>query len=339
MGRNRLTKNRHLLPGMQQKGKAFYLAIWNPNTQKVEWQPLGSDYTEALLKYSKLRATGGGIEPKQLFKDLAAEYVRAEFDKLASGTRDNYTRALQNLLKAFGDAPVVQLTAAAFGRYMDLRSSRSAANCEKAVASKILELGIRWGWCTENVARKISYHPTTRRRRIITRAEWQAIRLAAKSDLIPVFMDLAFVTGLRVGDVLNIRWKQVTDEGLYVLQGKNKVEGYYELTEDLRGILDRAKRLHGRSGKIATLLRADTTIIHTRKLQPYTYYGFRSIWRKTCERARIENAHIHDIRRTAITAAKLAGRNPAEFSLHRTESEAAAYVVEVPRVRPLEMIR
>ncbi len=79
-----------------------------------------------------------------------------------------------------------------------------------------------------------------------------------------------------------------------------------------------------------------TTIIHTRRLKPYTYYGIRSIFRRVVDRAKLPDVHIHDIRRTAITNAKKEGRRAQEFSLHKTESEANAYVVEVPRVRPLE---
>lgn len=58
--------------------------------------------------------------------------------------------------------------------------------------------------------------------------------------------------------------------------------------------------------------------------------------RRVVDRASLADVHIHDIRRTAITNAKKQGRRVQEFSLHRTESEANAYVVEVPRVRPLE---
>lgn len=335
MGRKRTSKNRHLPPNMHRKGASYYLVTWDGSRQK--WRRLAADYATALVEYSRLLVTG--LEPKTKFRDLAAEYVLAEYDQLRPRTRDNYARALQRLLDYFGDAPVREITPAHVGRYMDLRSSKNAANTEKAVLSKILGLGVRWGWCEENVARKIGYHKTTRRRTVISRAEWQAIKLASNSDLIPVFMDLAYCTGLRVGDVLALQWKQVTAEGLYVLQGKNRVEGMYELTDGLNAILQRARRLHGRKNPVAPLIRPETTIIHTRALKPYTYYGFRSIWRNTVGRAKLERIRIHDIRRTAITAAKQAGRIPSEFSLHRTEAEAAAYVVEVPRVQPLELIK
>lgn len=335
MGRKRSRKNNHLPTGMQRKGKSYYLVRWD-GTRNI-WKPLGPDLKAALIEYNMQARTGFSVGTK--FSDLVAQCLPDVFDKLKPRTRQNYARAMNNLLDAFGTAPVKEITPVHVARYMDARSSIHGANTEKAVLSKVLELGIRRGWCTENVARKIDYHPKVRRRRIIAPGEWRKIRLASTSDLIPVFMDLAYITGLRVGDVLAMRWKQVREDGLYVLQGKNQVEAVYEVTEALGGVLERAKRLHGRSGKVKTLLQPETAVIHTRALKPYTYYGFRSIWRTTISRAGLEDIHIHDIRRTAITAAKAAGRRPAEFSQHRTESEAEAYVVEVPRVRPLELIK
>lgn len=317
---------------MHVKSGTYYLVTGTGSSRA--WVRLGGDYGSALAEYSRREHVK--LTPGETFGELATEYVRAEFDKLKPRTRENYAAALKNLRATFGDAPVREISPAMIGRYMDLRSSKNAANTEKAVMSKILELGIRWGWCEENPARKIAYHPTKRRRRIITRAEWQAIRLASSSDLIPVFMDLAFMTGLRVRDVLALKWKQVTPEGLHVLQSKNRVEGLYQLTPALEAVFARARRLHGRAGRVRSLVHPETTIIHKRDLGAYSYYGFRSIWRRTIDRAELEGIRIHDIRRTAITAAKQAGIRPIEFSLHRTEKEANAYVIEIPRVVPLE---
>lgn len=333
MGRKRSKPNRYLPPRMHPKGKAFYLVT--KQGQKRIWTPLGSDYAEACRKYGELVPMEPS--PGRTFGDLAAEYLKTEFfQKLRPATRASYTLALGNLINAFGDAPVRLISAGDVGQYMDLRSSIHSANREKAVLSKILNLGVRWGWCDENVAKKIEYHSTQRRKRIITKAEFSKIKLAAKNDLVPVFMDLAFMTGLRVGDLLSLQWQQVTEEGIHVLQGKNNVEGIYEITDSLQLVLDRAKRLHKRDGKVRSLIRPETTIIHKRNLGPYTYYGFRSIWRRVVEKAKLPDIHIHDIRRTAITAAKQTGIRPIDFSLHRTESEANEYVIEVPKVKPLD---
>lgn len=326
--------DRYLPPRMHRKKNSYFLVTWDGT--KRTWTALGTDYHKALVKYGQLLPPD--IAPGKTFGDLATEYLKTEFNKLAPATRESYTLALNSLIKAFGKAPVNQIRPSDVGRYMDLRSSIHSANREKAVLSKILNLGVRWGWCEENVAKKVNYHPTKRRQRILTQDEFRKIRQASTSDLIPVFMDLAFITGLRVGDLLAMTWSQVREDGLYVKQSKNSVEGVYEFTDSLTWVLDRAKRLHGRSGTVRSLLKADTRIIHTRKLKPYTYYGFRSIWRTTVIRAKLPDVHIHDIRRTAITAAKQTGIRPSEFSLHKTESEANAYVVEIPKVKPLDII-
>jgi integrase len=334
MGRLRTKQNRHLPPGMHFKSGAYYIVT---TSKPRKWLRLSSDRHEAWQKYAELLPT---VERRgRTFGDLATECIKsAQWAKLAPRTRDDYDTALENLLRVFGDAPVTHIRETDVGRYMDLRSSIHGANREKAVLSKILQLGIRWGWCTQNVAQKINYHPTEARRRILTRTEWRAIWLAGL-DPLPVFMDLAFITGLRVGDVLALQWSQVREEGLYVLQAKNQVEGLYEMTQGLHDVLERAKRLHLKSDSVSPLLKPDTAIIHTKKFKPYKYAGIRSSWDRACVRAEVEGVRIHDIRRTAITMAKLSGRNPQEFSLHKTAAQAAEYVVEVPRVRPLEVLR
>lgn len=148
-------------------------------------------------------------------------------------------------------------------------------------------------------------------------------------------MDLLYATGLRIGDVLKLKFDDVTEDGILVRQSKNQVVGVYELTDTLTDVIERAKRLHVKPG-VAKFLPKGTTIIHARSLKPYTYYGIRSIFRRVVDKAKLPDIHIHDIRRTAITNAKKEGRRAQDFSLHRTESVANAYVVEVPRVRPLE---
>lgn len=319
---------------MHFKNGAYYLVAGSGTQRK--WVRLSENRHQAFVEYAKLLPTAK--KRGRTFAELATECIQHRWADLAERTRADYDKALENLMRAFGDAPVDQIRAVDVGRYMDLRSSIHGANREKAVLSKVLQLGIRWGWCTENVAKDIPYHSTKARKRIITQGEWKSIKLAAL-DPLPVFMDLAFITGLRVSDVLALRWKQVTAEGLYVLQAKNQVEGLYELTDDLKDVLDRAKRLHMKSGNVSPLLKPDMAIIHTKQLKPYKYAGIRSSWDRALRRAKLTGIRIHDIRRTAITMAKQAGRNPRDFSLHKTEAQASAYVIEVPTVRPLETIR
>jgi len=333
MGRKRQYKNRHLPPRMHQKGKSYYLVVWNGS--RNVWKKIGSTYADAMIEYVSLERLGDRTQKSQKFKDLVKEYKLNEMPKLAESTRASYNLALVSVLNSFGDADVTQITPAHIGRYMDLRTSKHSANKEKAVMSRVFQLGIRWGWCTENPAKLIDYHPTKRRQRIITKSEWSKIQLAAATDLVPVLMDLLYATGLRIGDVLKLRFDDVTPDGILVRQSKNQVVGVYELTKTLAAVIERASKLHVKPG-VTKLIPKGTTIIHTRNLKPYTYYGIRSIFRRVVDRAKLSDVHIHDIRRTAITNAKKEGRRAQEFSLHKTESEANAYVVEVPRVRPLE---
>jgi len=316
---------------MHLKAGAYYLVLGTGSARK--WVRLGDERHKAYAEYARLIPS---LEVSgNTFANVAANVVQAHWGTLAERTRQDYNRALERLLKAFRDAPIDQITTGDVGRYLDLRTSKNDANREQSVLSLIFRFAIRWDMIKENPARKLSYFERPTRQRIITHSEWRAIRLAAL-DPIPVFMDLAYVTGLRVGDIRKLTWANVTPDGLYVRQGKNKVEGVYTLTPGLLAVLEAAKRLHGMKG-IARL--PHTAIIHTQKMKPYTYAGIRSAWDRACARAEVKGCRIHDIRRTAITHAKQQGRKAQDFSLHKTEAQASAYVVEVPKVVPLEVLK
>jgi integrase len=308
---------------MHKKGPTYYLVLGSGAKRK--WVNLGRNYFDALQEYKRHI---NDVPTEGTLAALAAHYVEQKWSSLSAATIESYEPALANVLAVFGDAPVEKITPGDVGRYMDLRPSKHSANREKAILSGMLQLAVRWGWCQTNVARAIDYHPCPKRRRVITRDDWASIHAAARSNVMTVFMDLSLATGLRVGDVLSLTWGSIRHDGLHVTQSKNNVSGCYRLSQDMRSILDRASNLHPQ-----TNVHPGLHIIHTGKQSQYTYAGLRSMWNRTLERANLKY-HIHDIRRTAITTAKQAGMRPQEFSLHKTETQAAAYVIETPMVEP-----
>jgi integrase len=262
-------------------------------------------------------------------------YLRHEFyQDLAQSTKDRYEYAFQNFLPVFRDMEVADITKGDIYQYLQYRKQyRDAANCEHGVIKRHFDLACLLDWRIDNPASDIPWNGYVKRERILTSEEFSRIYHQGNQP-VQLAMDLGYMLGLRIGDILSMVWDQVDDGGVFVHQSKNEVKGYYEMSSDLNAALGRARKLHGRN----VLPTPELHVVHNRKMQQYTYYGFRAMFRRAVMKAKVENVRFHDIRRTAITAADTEGRAPQSFSLHKSARQAANYVVRVPNVVPLKMM-
>lgn len=339
MGRKRSSSNKHLPPRFTEKHGAYYHVYYVDGRKR--WHRLSKDYTEALRLYYEREA--GELPRVTTFGDMVKHWQSRTYPTLKPRTIEEYDRAVRFLTPVFDKAPIDQIQPVDIAKYMDRRSSQHSANKEKAVMSSVFEFAIRWGYRKDNPARAISYHRTKRRKRIITVAEWKQIQLAAPNDLVPCFMDLAYATGLRVSDLLALKWSAIEGGMLSVDPAKtdnldDPVKAAYTVTPALESILERAKWLHRWRADYVLPPMPDAPIIGKRNADHYTRSGFHTMWRRVVLKAGIPDVCIHDIRRTAITDAKRQRGSAQEFSLHKTPSEADAYVVEGRKVViPLEV--
>lgn len=145
-------------------------------------------------------------------------------------------------------------------------------------------------------------------------------------------MDLAYMTALRIGDLLTLKMGDIEDQWIVVRQQKNEVRGRYLLTPEMRETISAARSLRRSVGTVYILAKKNG--------QPYSYYGFVSIFRRACERAQVNDVHFHDIRAKAVTDWKNAGGDPQALSLHGSRSQAEAYVKAhgIPEVMPLKRL-
>jgi len=93
----------------------------------------------------------------------------------------------------------------------------------------IFSMAIRWGIVERNPCKEVKRLTEKKRERYITDNELQRIRVLA-SDKLRCMIDIAYLTALRIGDVLKIRLSDITDEGIVVKQGKTGKKQIFELT-------------------------------------------------------------------------------------------------------------
>lgn len=137
-------------------------------------------------------------------------------------------------------------------------------------------------------------------------------------------IDMAYLTGQRIGDLLQIEWADVGRDG--ILFAPEKVEHstgqkvLIEWTPKLRVLVERVKALK----------RRDITryLITTQEGQQLTYSGASSAWERAIKRSGVQGCTFHDIRAKAITDKdRVEGIGQAQrMGGHSTQSQTSDYI-------------
>jgi integrase len=144
------------------------------------------------------------------------------------------------------------------------------------------------------------------RKRMVTDDDLVTMRAALSvgthtAGILAVF-DIAILTGLRVGDIIKLRWQDVKADGLHIVQQKTGTAQVIGWSDDLRATVNAC----GTGQRIGH-------IIKTRSGAPYTYSGVKSAWDRALVRCGLEDLHIHDLRgRAGIDKTIEAGKEQAQ---------------------------
>lgn len=121
-------------------------------------------------------------------------------------------------------------------------------------------------------------------------------------------IDMAYLTGQRIGDLLLMEWADVKKEGIYFepskVEGSTGIKILIQWTLKLRAVVDRLKNppaVPGAKGLAKPV--SMRWMFSTLKGQPYTYDALKSAWARGRARAKIanKNIHFHDLRAKALT--------------------------------------
>lgn len=327
MGRRRQT-GLHLPPHLHKKGRVYYYVTAQGG--KRTWIRLSDRYAEALAQWAKLEGRDyAGVK----VADGIDRYLLECLGGLAEVTQAEYRRMGVLLRAVFGHMRFVEVEPHHIAAYLDTKQARVSANREITLLQTVFAYAMRWGWCTQNPCRGVRRHTEKRRERYITDAEFMTIKAAADEQW-RCILDLAYLTAMRRGDILNLRLSDITDQALVIRQGKTGARQAFELTAALQSVLIRSRRLRRRVGSLWLFCARDG--------QPYSVSGWNSAWRRLVARTGLEDLHFHDIRAKALTDAnREAGRDYAQaLAGHASGEMTEAYVRarDTQTVRPLGRI-
>jgi integrase len=306
-------KPRDLPPCVHLKHGAYYLVKRN------KWTPLGKDREAALRLYASLTApSAGGMSA------LIDEAITARTG-LRLSTRKQYITAaghLKHALQDFQPHEVQPRHVAEFRRTMADRPNM--ANRCLSVLRLVFSYALEQQLVDRNPVVGVDRMPEAKRSRLLTPDEYAAIYAQAGPRL-QIIMDVCYLTGQRISDVLAIRRSQIRDGGIEFTQAKTG-KRLLVRAPGLPEVIDRAKALHG----VVHAL----TLFRGRYGSAPDYRSIQGQWAAACAKAGVPDARLHDLRAMSLTNAKAQGLDATALAGHTSAAMTARYLrsKEIPEV-------
>jgi integrase len=300
-------KDRHLPPCVYFKHGRFWYV------KGGKWNDLGTDMAQALADYANRIAV-----PKGGMAELIEKVYSHHASKVAPATRAQYRIAAESLKKAFAEFAPEQVKAKHVAALkLAGADTPNMTNRKLSFLRLVFGYAVEWQLVDSNPCIGIKRHEEAKRERYLTDEEFFAIRDAAGPRL-QVILDLLYLTGQRITDVLRIRKGDITERGIMFKQQKTGAKLCVLWTPEMRAAVDRAKTLYGN----VTAL----TLLHGRTGKAPDYRTVLMQWHKAREAAGIADATPHDLRAKSGTDTKHQGNDAQALLGHTSPAMTERYI-------------
>jgi integrase len=314
---------------MHKKHRTYYWA--GAVDGKKKWIRLSDEYQQALYKYAEIE--GKRHSNDHLISGAIARFRAEVLPENAEKTRKEREYQLQKLNAVYGHIELSALETPHVQQFLTIAKRKTAANRHIKLLSQVYRHAIIWGLCKTNPCTGVKYHREKPRDRYITDIEFEKLKKAAE-PMYQALIQIAYITGMRRGDLLDLELKDITDEGIYNRQNKTGGRQLYQWSPELRKAVQQAK-----SARKTRNLRYLFTSQHGQQI---SITAFNSAFQRLRKRAGLDgtNLHFHDIRhKTATDAKRMKGIQYAQQLLgHESESMTTGYIspVDTVIVEPLQ---
>lgn len=278
-----------------------------------KWHDLGTDEAEALAEYARRRSS-----PKGGMAELIETVYENHSPTLSESTRAQYRIAADHLKKVFAEFAPEQVKGKHVAAFkLAGAKTPNMTNRKLSFLRIVFNRAVEQQLIDSNPCNGIKRLAEKKRDRYLTDEEVAAIRANA-GDRLQVIIDLLFLTGQRIEDVLTIRRSDLTDEGVVFQQQKTGAKLCIAWNPDLKAVVERAKTLNP---KIAAL-----TLLYSRSGKAPDYRSVLRQWHDACQAAGVEDATPHDMRAKAATDADEAGQNAQSLLGHTSQANTRRYL-------------
>jgi len=211
-----IKRQRRLKSGKEWIG--YYYDGRDENGKRIEI-PLGTDLDEAKSEWARLERVKVPLS-NRLMAGIFNRYQREIIPGKAPRTQKDNLKELENLRKAFADAPIEAITPQVIAQYRDARTAKTRGNREIALLSHIFTIAREWGLTEkENPCARVRRNKEKIRDYYAGNDVWEVVYAKAAPELQNA-MDLAYLTGQRPADVLKVELSDITSDYLLIAQGK-----------------------------------------------------------------------------------------------------------------------
>jgi integrase len=249
-------------------------------------------------------------DSRTLFKDLAAWYLELPEVK-AKRSYDRDYRSMKLLLPFLGERLLKDINPALVEAYKQKRLSEpsgrtpqfltkpATVNRELACLKTVFSKAVKNGKADRNPVQGVKLLKENNERDRILSSEEYARLLAESPDHLRPIVKVAYHTGMRQGEILNLTWGQVDfKEGFIRLRPEDTKTNEGRLIPLNRELIEMFKAMP----KGFPVVR-----VFTREGKPIK--SIREIFEATCRKAGIEEFTFHDLRHTAINNWRLQGHD------------------------------
>lgn len=269
---------------------------------------------DALITYARIVAIPTEGVPSLI--DKAMPFIT---DKVSESTKKQYLYCQRLLKEMFAEFTPSQVTHGSVIRMMDMwRHSPSTANRLLTVLKQVFQWALDREIVDRNPCESVRRISQGSRDRLITDDEYRRIYNEA-SPWLQVVMDLCYLTGQRIGDILVIKHEDLKEDGIYFEQiktGKKLTVGW---TEDLKNVVQRAI-------EITSKHRPSPYLVSTKKGTPRFHSNVWRFFKAACRRADVKNVTLHDLRAMSGTEAEKQGRDPSALLGHTDRKTTQIYL-------------
>lgn len=309
MGKPRKARN-DLPLRVYAKHGAYYFVDSTNN----KWHPLGREFGPAMQKWAAM------VQPmigKVRMGAVMDAYIKEQLPARKPRTQEDYLASIAMLRPVFGEMWPEDVEPKHIYTYMRLRNAPVRANRDVAVLSNVMTQAIRMGLINTNPCKQVRRNEEHPRTREVLDSEIVAF-LPHCPAWLQAYIRLKLLTGLRQGDMLNIRLDQLRDDGLFIQTGKRGKRLLFTWSDDLHTAVDTIKTLRHRVTSLCLFNSArDGTAL--------TSSGFKSAWARTMAKA-IEAGSLtetfaeNDLRAKVASEAVELGQNATAMLGHSSDA-------------------
>lgn len=325
---------------IRKRGSTYQIDYFDPNGKRVRKSFKKKKDAEAELgKRVSLIAEGRYLDVKKEYKTTLKDLLDKYEENF--GNQPSYKTAKRHFVKSikehFGEDTMLSsirfVSVETYRNHLKKRLTQhgtvrkpGSINREMSCFRHMLKKAVSWDMMDKNpfdFGESLILKENNRRLRFLSEDEIEKLLENCKGHMRDI-VECAIHTGMRKGELLNLKWSQIKNGMIYLRKTKTNNPREIPVNDTLELIFNRVKRNFGL--RVADGKKQNKDFIFTLHGEPIK--DIKTAFRLTCDRANIEDFRFHDLRHTFASQLILKGgtlKDVQELLGHKTMTMTLRY--------------